>query len=70
LRVLSLALYSPECVEKLSKKSLSGVSREEIAVIPQRNEPSLPRFVGIYDLVLVLARLFRQFQKGNSANFA
>ena len=47
--------------EKLSKKSLSGVSREEIAVIPQRNEPSLPRFVGIYDLVLVLARLFRQF---------
>ena len=62
--------YSPKCVEKLSKKSLGGDSREEIAGIPQRNEPTLRRFVGIYDLLLVPARLFRQFRKGISRNFA
>jgi hypothetical protein len=33
-------------VEKLSIKSLGGVARVEIAGIPQRNESSLPRFVG------------------------
>jgi len=56
--------------EKLSKKPLSGVSSTKIAVISQRNEPSLLCFVGFYAFVVRLARLFRQFQKVNSANFA
>ena len=62
--------YSPKCLVKLSKKSLSGVSSAKNAVISQRNEPSLLYFVGFYALVLRLARLFRQFQKGNSKKFA
>jgi hypothetical protein len=62
--------YSPKCLEKPSKKSLGGDSREEIAGIPQRNEPTLRRLVGIYDLLLVPARLFRQFRKGYSPKFA
>jgi hypothetical protein len=33
-------------LSKLSKKSLSSVSSAEIAVISQRNEPSLLCFVG------------------------
>jgi hypothetical protein len=45
---------------KLSKKSLSSVSSAEIAVISQRNEPSLLCFVGFDAFVLRLARLFRQ----------
>src|SRR5215217_1511381 len=57
-------LYSPECVEKLSKKSLSSVSSAEIAVISQRNEPSLLCFVGFDAFVLRLARLFRQSLEG------
>ena len=61
--------YSPYCLEKLSKKSLSSVSSAEIAVISQRNEPSLLCFVGFDAFVLRLARLFRQFQKKNSAKF-
>jgi hypothetical protein len=70
-----LALYmvlplSTNVVEKLSKKSLSGVSSAKIAVISRRNEPSLLYFVGFYAFVLTLARLFGQFQKVNSAKFA
>jgi hypothetical protein len=45
---------------KLSKKSLSSVSSAEIAVISQRNEPSLLCFVGFDAFVLRLAKLFRQ----------
>jgi hypothetical protein len=56
-----ILLYTPEYVEKLSKKSLRGVSSAKIAVISQRNEPSLLCFVGFYAFVLRLARLFRQF---------
>jgi hypothetical protein len=56
-------------VEKLSEKSLSGVSSAKIDVISQRNEPSLLCFIDFNAFVLRLARLFRQFQKGNSANF-
>jgi hypothetical protein len=48
-------------LSKLSKKSLSSVSSAEIAVIAQRNEPSLFCFVGFDAFVLRLARLFRQF---------
>jgi hypothetical protein len=40
------------------------------AVISQRHEPSLLCFVGYYASVLRLARLFRQYRKVNSANFA
>jgi hypothetical protein len=60
-QVDSFDLYSPKCLEKLSKKLLSGVSSAKNAVISQRNEPSLLCFVGFYALVLRLARLFRQF---------
>jgi hypothetical protein len=52
--------------QKLSKKSLSGVSSAKIDVISQRNEPSLLCFVGFNAFVLRLARLFRQFRKENS----
>jgi hypothetical protein len=61
---------SPECLEKLSKKSLRGVSSAKIAVISQRNELSLLCFVAFYAFVMRLARLFRQFQKVNSPKFA
>src|SRR5215217_2703513 len=57
-------LYSPKCLEKLSKKSLSSVSSAEIAVISQRNEPSSLCFVGFDAFVLRLARLFRQSLEG------
>src|SRR5215212_11957628 len=56
--------YSPKCLEKLSTKSLSSVSSAEIAVISQRNEPSVLCFVGFDAFVLRLARLFRQFLEG------
>jgi hypothetical protein len=54
--------YSPKYLEKLSKKSLSGVSSAKNAVISQRNEPSLLCFVGFYALVLRLARLLDSFR--------
>ena len=44
--ICQAAKWLKSSVEKLSKKSLGGVTRVEIAGIPQRNEPSLPRFVG------------------------
>src|SRR5215208_7996364 len=57
-------IYSPNVLEKLSKKSLSSVSSAEIAVISQRNEPSLLCFVGFDAFVLRLATLFRQSLEG------
>src|SRR5215204_2645897 len=38
--------YSPECVEKLSKKSLGGVSSVRIAGMTQQNRPRLLHFGG------------------------
>ena len=45
-------LYSPECVEKLSKKPLGGVSSVGIAGMTQRYRPCLPCFRGSYILRL------------------
>jgi hypothetical protein len=67
---LWFAPSSPMLVEKLSKKSPSSVSSVEIAGIPQRNKPSVPTSWASNAFVTELARLFRQFQKVNSANFA
>src|SRR5215212_3794961 len=62
--------YSAECVEKLSKKSLGGVSSVGIAAITRRNGPILPASGPPGTLVLELTGVFRQFRKVNSANFA
>jgi hypothetical protein len=59
---LVLPVLSLETVyARSTKKSLSSLSSAKIAVISQRNEPSLLCFVGFDAFVLRLARLFRQF---------
>jgi hypothetical protein len=62
-------IYSAECVEKLSNKSLGGVSSVGIAAITRLNGSLLPASGPPETLVLELPGVFGQFRKGFSPKF-